>query len=122
MIQLSYRDAKPIYEQIKDGMRKLVLIGALLPGEAVVPVHELSSKLAINPTAISRAYWELEEEGYLQTGPDGTVFVTNVDRRSGRREELMDRFDCVVEELTGLAVSEEELIGRLGRLMNGGKG
>ena len=25
MIQLNYRDSKPIYEQIKDGLRKLVI-------------------------------------------------------------------------------------------------
>lgn len=123
MIQLNYRDAKPIYEQVKDGLRRLVLIGAILPGEPVIPVLELSSKLAINPTAIGRAYRELEEEGYLQTGPDGVILVTNVERRRDtRREELMDEFDCVVGALNDLAVSEEELLGRLERVMNGGKG
>lgn len=123
MIQLNYRDAKPIYEQIKDGMRRLVLIGAILPGEPVIPVLELSSKLAINPSAIGRAYRELEEEGYLMTGPDGAILVTNVERRrESRREELMDEFDCVVGELNDLAVPGEELLERLERLMNGGKG
>lgn len=120
MIQLNYRDAKPIYEQVRDGIRKLVLVGALLPGDAVMPVFELSSKLAINPTAIGNAYQELEEEGYLRTEADGTVLVTNVDRRTdSRRAELMDEFDYVVKELSMLAVSQEELSRRLARLTKG---
>lgn len=86
-----------------------------------MPVLELSSRLAINPTAIGRAYQELEEEGYLQTGPDGVILVTDDRGRDSRREELMEEFDCVVEALTELEVSEEELLGRLERLMNGGK-
>lgn len=120
MIQLNYRDAKPIYEQVKDGIRRLVLIGALLPGEAVLPVFELSSKLAINPTVIGHAYQELEQEGYLRAEADGTVHVADVDRRMDcRKAELLDEFDCVVEELSALAVSKEELSGRIVSLMEG---
>ena len=33
MISLNYRDSRPIYEQIKDGLRKLIVTGALGTGE-----------------------------------------------------------------------------------------
>lgn len=67
MIQLNYRDAKPIYEQIKDGLRKLVVSNALDAGEKLPSVRELASQLAINPNTIQRAYRELESEGYIYT-------------------------------------------------------
>ena len=60
MLQLNYRDAKPIYEQIKDGIRKLLLSKAIEPDEKLPSVRELASSLAINPNTISRAYREVE--------------------------------------------------------------
>ena len=55
MIQLNYRDAKPIYEQIKDGLRKLVITNSLIANEKLPSVREMASKLAINPNTIQKA-------------------------------------------------------------------
>ena len=49
MIQLNYRDSKPIYEQIKDGLKRLVITGAIATDEKLPSVRELASQLAINP-------------------------------------------------------------------------
>ena len=38
MIQLNYRDARPIYEQVKDGLRHLVVTGALQAGDKLPSV------------------------------------------------------------------------------------
>ena len=67
MIQLNYRDARPIYEQVKDGLRHLVVTGALQAGDKLPSVRALASSLAINPNTIQRAYESLEQEGYLYT-------------------------------------------------------
>ena len=32
MIKLNYRDAKPIYEQVKDDLRRLMITGAIREG------------------------------------------------------------------------------------------
>ena len=68
MLHLDYRDARPIYEQIKDGLRKLMVNGVLQEGEKLPSVRTLASSLAINPNTIQRAYRELESEGYICTG------------------------------------------------------
>ena len=67
MIQLNYRDSKPIYEQIKDGLRKLVVSGAVKKDEKLPSVRELATSLSINPNTIQKAYRELEQEGYIYT-------------------------------------------------------
>lgn len=67
MIQLNYRDARPIYEQVRDGLRHLVVTGALQAGDKLPSVRALASSLAINPNTIQRAYESLEQEGYLYT-------------------------------------------------------
>ena len=39
MIRLDYRDARPIYEQVKDGLRRLMVTGVLAPGEKLPSVR-----------------------------------------------------------------------------------
>ena len=43
LIQLNYRDSKPIYEQIKDGFRKLIITNSLSANEKLPSVRELAS-------------------------------------------------------------------------------
>ena len=62
MLQLNYRDSRPIYGQIKDGLRRLIVTGALEPDEKLPSVRAMAMDLAINPNTIQRAYAELEEE------------------------------------------------------------
>ena len=47
MIQLNYRDARPIYEQVRDGLRHLVVTGALQAGDKLPSVRALASSLAV---------------------------------------------------------------------------
>ena len=62
MITLNYRDARPIYEQVRDGLRRLIVSGAIADGEKLPSVRALASQLAINPNTIQRAYSELETD------------------------------------------------------------
>ena len=49
MIQLNYRDSRPIYEQVKDGLRQLIINGVLTEGSRLPSVRELAVSLTINP-------------------------------------------------------------------------
>ena len=121
MLNLDYRDARPIYEQVRDGLRRLMVTGAIREGEKLPSVRTLASSLAINPNTIQRAYEALEAEGYLYSVPGKGSFAaphTGVDQ--GRREELLVRFDAVTAELLYLGVGGEALIARV-RSLEGGE-
>ena len=114
MISINFRDSRPIYEQVKDSLRRLIVSGALPPDEKLPSVRELASQLVINPNAIQRAYRELEHEGYIVSVPGKGSFareMAGVD--SARREELLRAFDDAVEELTYLGLTAEELKDRI---------
>lgn len=122
LIQLNYRDSKPIYEQIKDGFRKLVISGSLLADEKLPSVRELASSLAINPNTIQKAYRDLESEGYLYTiAGRGTFVAKQEEILDTRQEELVLQFDEVVEELFFLSVKEADLAERMKKLEKGGE-
>ena len=55
MITLNYRDARPIYEQVCDGLRRLIVSGAIADGDKLPSVRALATQLAINPNTIQRA-------------------------------------------------------------------
>ena len=72
MLLLNYRDSRPIYGQIKDGLRRLIVTGALAAGEKLPSVRSLATDLAINPNTIQRAYAELAREGFIYSVPGPT--------------------------------------------------
>lgn len=122
LIQLNYRDSKPIYEQIKDGLRKLVISSSLTANEKLPSVRELASSLAINPNTIQKAYRDLEGEGYIYTvAGKGTFVAEQKEIFNMRQQELLGKFDEVVEELFFLSVDEAELKERMKRLARGGE-
>lgn len=114
MIRLDYRDARPIYEQVKDGLRRLVVAGAIQPGDKLPSVRALASSLAINPNTIQRAYEALEAEGYLRAVAGKGCFAAPPDGiHCQRRSDLLFRFDQTAAELIFLGVSPGELADRL---------
>ena len=75
MLNLDYRDARPIYEQVRDNLRRLMVSGAIQEGEKLPSVRSLASNLAINPNTIQRAYESLEAEGYVYSIPGKGSFA-----------------------------------------------
>ena len=114
MLNLDIRDSRPIYEQIKDKLRRLMVTGAIREGEKLPSVRAMASSLAINPNTIHRAYEALEAEGYVYSLPGKGIFAASgqqVDQ--GRRELLLSQFDAIASELLFLGTEIDTLIQRL---------
>ena len=45
MIHLDYRDSRPIYEQVKDSLRRLMVTGVLAPGDKLPSVRSMACLL-----------------------------------------------------------------------------
>ena len=75
MLSLNYRDSRPIYEQVRDGLRRLIITGAIPAGDKLPSVRAMAGQLAINPNTIPRAYESLEQEGYAYSVPGKGSFA-----------------------------------------------
>ena len=114
MLSLNYRDGRPIYEQVRDGLRRLIITGGIPAGDKLPSVRALAGQLAINPNTIQRAYEALEQEGYAYSVPGkGSFAALPMDVNAGRREELLARFDGIAQELKYLGMTAEELCARI---------
>lgn len=110
MINLNYRDPRPIYEQICDEFRKLIVTGALQTDEKLPSVRSLASELAINPNTIQRAYNGLESEGYIYSIPGkGSFAAAKADADEMRKQELLKKVREMLRELRYLGLTQEEL-------------
>lgn len=111
LITLNYRDARPIYEQVKDGLRRLIVSGAIADGEKLPSVRQLASQLAINPNTIQRAYNELESEGYAASVPGKGSFAVRGERAhdDARRRELSEKLRETAAELRAMGMSQGEI-------------
>ena len=119
MIVLDYRDSRPLYQQVKDSLRRMMLTGLLEPDEKLPSVRSLATQLAINPNTIQRAYAELEAEGYIYSVAGRGSFVSTGDGEHLRRiAELTGRLVPLVEELKSLGYTREQLLV----LWEGGEG
>ena len=75
MLHLDYRDSRPIHQQVRDGLRRLMVTGVLQPGDQLPSVRKLATELAINPNTIQRAMAQLEAEGFVYSVAGRGSFV-----------------------------------------------
>ena len=114
MISIDNRDPRPLYEQVVDGFRKLIVAGLLSPDDKLPSVRSLASDLAINPNTIQRAYRELEVLGYTYSAAGKGSFVAATQATSDlHRQELLARFDALVLEWDAMGYSRRDLQERL---------
>lgn len=110
MLNLDYRDARPIYEQVRDNLRRLMVSGAIQEGEKLPSVRSLASNLAINPNTIQRAYRELEADGYILSVAGKGSFVAQVDQLvEQQKKQAVDAFRAAAQKLRQLGLTQAQL-------------
>ena len=107
---------QPIYEQIYSQLKAQIIAGALTPGEALPSIRALAKDLKISVITTTRAYDELEAEGFLYTVAGKGCFVAekNLDLiREQQLRELENHLTAAVELARSCGLTVEELTGML---------
>ncbi len=92
----------PVVQQIAGGLRRCLLDGELVPGDALPSSRALARDLGVHFNTVVQAYRELEAEGWLELRRRaGTVVVERRAPRPGadEREKLARRFDAAFDDL-----------------------
>ncbi len=117
MIALDYRDKRPIYEQIVEKLKKLIVCGALESNTKMPSVRSLAMELSVNPNTIQRAYTQLEQEGYLYSIVGRGNFVTcEGEWKDGRKQEVLREFAESLSKAREAKVPRGELLALLDRI------
>ena len=108
---LDFDPTRPIYLQIMEAIKKRTVQGVYRAGDSLPSVREMATEMGVNPNTLSRAYMELEREGFIATQRGQGSSITGSTRRiDGERGKLAraarDRF---VEEIRALALSHDQI-------------
>jgi len=116
VIHIDPRDGTPIYRQIIDQVKRMVMTGGLAPGEQVESVASLAGRVRVNPMTVSKAYSALVDAGVLERRRGVGLFVADraARRTQDDRETLVDReLRSAAALLVQLGVDETEAARRL---------
>lgn len=105
-IIISNQSGKPIYEQITEQIKALIISGELGEGDALPSMRLLAKELRISVITTKRAYEELEREGYVSSIPGKGSFVAGKNTEFLKEEQLRK-----VEEHLQEAVKAAQLCG-----------
>lgn len=122
MFRLDYGDHRPIYEQIKEKLKFLIIGGGLGAQEKIPSVRELAMSMAVNPNTIQRAYKELESEGYIYSQAAKGYFVSpRSETAKADEEKLYTKFSEAARELMYHGKEKQQLFDIIEKLYEGGK-
>ncbi|MGI5911062.1 MAG: GntR family transcriptional regulator [Syntrophomonadaceae bacterium] len=118
IINIDPKNPQPIFEQVKEGLKNLIICGVLKADEKIPSVREMAQILAINPNTIQRAYRELEGEGYAYQVTGKGTFVAAVVSGQNREkiEALMSEVLKLSRELIYLGITKEEIKSHIDKL------
>lgn len=112
MFNLDYTSRKPVYEQIKDMTKEMIVNGVFKENDRLPSVREVASALAINPNTIQKAYKELEIEGYIYSQRAKGYFVAPIksNLKKLKSYEKLEEFEKIVRECIFLGVEYDEIM------------
>lgn len=111
MFELDLRSRKPIYEQLVDKMKELIINEVLEPDEQLPSVRQMAQQLTINPNTIQKAYRELEAQGFIYSLKGKGSFVNAMDPGKDADKILKVKHDVekLLQEALYLGIPADEL-------------
>jgi GntR family transcriptional regulator len=116
MFDINPTNAAPIWRQIEEGMRRMISLGSLSPGDTVPSVRELAQRLRVNPNTVARAYQRLTDAGVFSVRRGEGTFVSDEPaqlRKSERNETLRDAAHRYAGTAMSVGASLEEASAEL---------
>lgn len=116
---ISNASGKPIYEQIYTQIKNNIISGELSPGDALPSIRALAKDLRISVITTTRAYDELERDGFIDRVPGKGCYVAEKNlelMREAHLKQIEDHMSEIVELAAGCSLTEEEAVKIL-RLM-----
>ncbi|MGE8081163.1 GntR family transcriptional regulator [Peribacillus loiseleuriae] len=112
MVELDMRSRQPIYEQLVDKLKELIISEVLKPDEQLPSVRTLAGQLTINPNTIQKAYRELETQGYIYSLKGKGSFVNPISlvENSDKLVNIIKELKKLLSEAMYLGLKSEELI------------
>ncbi len=115
LINIDYSSRIPIYEQIADGIIKLINAGILKPDEQILSIREFACNLGINPNTVKKAYDLLEKEKIIVRKSTKGTFIS-LDIKKAQELQINKLIKSIREniiELENIGLSKDDILKRI---------
>lgn len=115
MFELDLRSRAPVYEQLVEKIKELIINNVMKPDEQLPAVRVLAGTLTVNPNTIQKAYRELEHRGYIYSVPGKGSFVRPAapGNNTARLQTLEKELSGIVSEMLYLGAPPQNIITRV---------
>lgn len=118
-IVIGNQSGTPIYDQVKEQIKEMILTGELKEGDSLPSIRQLAKDLRISVITTSRAYNELEQEGFISMmqGKGCFVMAQNSDMM---REQYLRKVEEHLSDAVrdaGLAGIDDDTLCRMFKLL-----
>ena len=108
--------SKPIYEQVSDQIKVLIMSGELQAGEAIPSIRSMARSLHISVLTVQKAYDKLQEDGFIETtaGKGCFVLARNQDfYLEEQQKKIEEKFVEAIEIARSSGIKLDKLINLL---------
>ncbi|WP_234117458.1 GntR family transcriptional regulator [Clostridium hydrogenum] len=111
-MDIDFNNKMPIYIQIMDYLKQMVISGEIDKGSKLPSIRELSSKLGVNCSTVQKAYVEMERQGIIQVERGMGTFVKNdaeviMKLKKETAERLIDEF---INKMKNIGFNNEDIV------------
>lgn len=118
---VSNQSELPIYVQIKEQIKEQIMNGTIPEGETLPSIRQLAKNLGISVITTTRAYSELEQEGFIAARQGKGSVVLPRDNEMVREQYLKrieQAFETAIENARYAQIQNEELVSILEALLH----
>ncbi len=108
--------SKPIYEQISDQIKALIMSGELQSGEAIPSIRSMAKSLHISVLTVQKAYDKLQADGFIETTAGKGCFVSAQNQDfylEEQQKKIEEHFNEAIEIARSSGIKLDKLIGLL---------
>ena len=121
-IIISQMSQIPIYEQIKEQIRKQIMSGTLVSGDMMPSIRVLAKDLGVGIITVRRAYDDLCGEGILISLQGRGVFVAEIDTDKAKKiriKKLRETLSEIKRYCDSSDITEQELLAEIYKIYGG---
>lgn len=119
-LRIDLKSSVPVYRQLVDGLRVLLVNGELKPGEQLPPVRRLAMDLGVHFNTVAEAYRNLADEGWLEIARrNGARVIQRAAPKTGKAEAAESfgrRLQGLIAEMQAGGFSRDSIVRELRRL------
>ena len=116
MFKIDLKNRKPIYEQVVDNFKRMIISGELSENTRVPSIRDMAKTLGINPNTVQKAYRELESGGFFYTVLGQGNFTAKPPENNLEITALYENLTKQIHELVFRGVSIQEIIEFVGKM------